>query len=69
MHGTFPELEDQLCGWEPNSGQRSPNRLDALVWALTELIFEGSDDVGEGWYKFAAEAMGRPWPTSPGGEE
>lgn len=33
--GSFPELEDQLCGWEP--GETSPDRLDALVWALTEL--------------------------------
>jgi phage terminase large subunit-like protein len=36
--GTFPELEDELCSWEPNSGMRSPNRLDWLVWALTELM-------------------------------
>ena len=35
--GAFPELEDELCQWEPQSGARSPNRLDALVWALTEL--------------------------------
>ena len=33
--GSFPELEDQLCMWEP--GEDSPDRLDALVWALTEL--------------------------------
>jgi phage terminase large subunit-like protein len=36
--GTFAELEDELCSWEPNSGMRSPNRLDWLVWALTELM-------------------------------
>lgn len=36
--GGFPELEDQLVQWEPLSGMRSPDRLDALVWALTELI-------------------------------
>ena len=29
-------LEDQLCTWTPDSGE-SPDRLDALVWALTEL--------------------------------
>lgn len=34
--GTFPELEDQLCEWVP--GDKSPDRLDALVWALTELM-------------------------------
>jgi len=32
----FPDLEDQLCTWTPDSGD-SPDRLDALVWALTEL--------------------------------
>jgi len=34
--GFFPELEDQLCDWEP--GGKSPDRLDALVWAITELM-------------------------------
>ncbi len=36
--GLFPLLEDQMCQWEPLTGQKSPDRLDALVWALTELI-------------------------------
>lgn len=35
---SFPELEDQLVVWEPLSGMDSPDRLDALVWALTDLI-------------------------------
>jgi len=38
--GHFPELEDQLCNWVPEGVDWSPDRLDALVWALTEL-FEG----------------------------
>lgn len=33
--GMFDQLEDQLCSWVP--GDTSPDRLDALVWALTEL--------------------------------
>jgi len=33
--GYFPQLEDELCMWIP--GESSPNRLDAKVWALTEL--------------------------------
>ena len=65
MVGAFPELEDELAGWEPGSGQRSPNRLDALVWCLSELMLDGGDDVSEGWYKFAARAMGMPWPPEP----
>jgi phage terminase large subunit-like protein len=34
--GAFPELEDQLCTWVPGASD-SPDRLDALVWAPTEL--------------------------------
>lgn len=34
--GTYPALEDQLCTWVP--GEPSPDRLDALVWALTDLM-------------------------------
>lgn len=33
--GTFAALEDEMCSWVP--GNASPNRLDALVWACTEL--------------------------------
>ena len=36
----FPELEDQLCTWEPLSGDESPDRLDALVWAMTDLMLK-----------------------------
>ena len=37
FHATpFTELEDQLCNWVPGEGG-SPDRLDACVWALTEL--------------------------------
>ncbi len=35
--GNFPELEDQLCEWCPMESGPSPDRLDALVWALTDL--------------------------------
>lgn len=35
--GAFPQLEDQLCDWDPSTSTDSPDRLDALVWALTEL--------------------------------
>lgn len=36
--GEFPMLESEQTGWVPNSGMSSPNRLDALVWAVTELL-------------------------------
>ena len=34
--GDFPELIDQMVMWEPSSGW-SPDRLDAAVWAISEL--------------------------------
>lgn len=57
--GAFAKLEDQLCQWDPampvgrksrseqSEGEgvlKSPDRLDALVWSLTELMLEGNDD-------------------------
>ena len=35
--GGFGDLEDQMCNFVGASNQKSPDRLDALVWALTEL--------------------------------
>jgi phage terminase large subunit-like protein len=37
--GSFPALEDQMASFTPDSGS-SPDRLDALVHALTELMLE-----------------------------
>jgi phage terminase large subunit-like protein len=39
-YGGFPELEDQMCTWEPLSGMKSPDRMDARVWAFTALMLE-----------------------------
>jgi phage terminase large subunit-like protein len=40
LAGAFPELEDQLCAltWSGYQGPGSPDRADALVWAMTELF-------------------------------
>ena len=38
--GAFPALEDQMCVFAGATGGASPDRLDALVWALTELMVE-----------------------------
>ncbi|CAO4843981.1 MAG: hypothetical protein CNLJKLNK_00315 [Holosporales bacterium] len=32
------ELEQQLCEYIPHKTHKSPDRLDALVWAVTELL-------------------------------
>ena len=34
--GVMPELEDQMCQYDGTG--KSPDRMDALVWALTELF-------------------------------
>lgn len=38
--GLFPELEDQQCTWV--QGEKSPDRLDALVWAISDLRSPGA---------------------------
>ena len=40
--GALPELEDEMCdfGLQGLSSGKSPDRLDALVWALTNLMLE-----------------------------
>jgi len=46
MVGEFPALEDELCLWI--QGDKSPNRLDAKVWADTELSGGGGWAIGPG---------------------
>lgn len=46
--GYFSTLEDQLCQWEPSAGW-SPDRLDALVWAATELMQRGATWAGRSY--------------------
>lgn len=36
--GRLGDLETQLTTWVPRSNAPSPDRMDALVWALTELM-------------------------------
>jgi phage terminase large subunit-like protein len=55
--GVFPELEDQMCAFtgdvhghlSPRSAGYSPDRVDALVWALTDLLV--APIPGEGIYE------------------
>ena len=35
--GEFPHLENEMVMWIPGESRYSPNRIDALVWAMTEL--------------------------------
>jgi len=40
--GMFSKLEDQLCMYT-HEGRESPDRLDALVWSLTDLFLDATD--------------------------
>jgi phage terminase large subunit-like protein len=44
--GEFQQLEDEQCNWIPGESKWSPNRVDALVWALTELMVQR-----QGWVR------------------
>ena len=46
--GEFPRLEGELCQWEDDGKHPSPNRLDALVWAVSALT------AGVGWARGGA---------------
>jgi phage terminase large subunit-like protein len=45
--GNFGTLEDQMCSW--TLGDKSPDRMDALVWAITELMIS-SDPTPHIWF-------------------
>lgn len=44
--GVYPALEDQMCNFSPNGTSEgvSPDRIDALVWALSSLMLGQKDD-------------------------
>lgn len=46
--GEFPILEDQMCNYTGGVAEKSPDRLDALVWALTQLSGNNSGHIGGG---------------------
>jgi predicted phage terminase large subunit-like protein len=38
----FPDLEDQMCSYTGAPNEDSPDRMDALVWAMTNLMLESA---------------------------
>jgi phage terminase large subunit-like protein len=40
--GDFPALEDEMCEYCGFENEKSPDRMDALVWGLTELSCRGA---------------------------
>jgi hypothetical protein len=44
-YGNLNKLEIEMTSWNPTKG-KSPNRVDALVWGLTELMINNKNPVG-----------------------
>jgi phage terminase large subunit-like protein len=57
--GSFHELEDQLCEYTPDGTMGySPDRMDALVWGITELMIGGIANEGlMDYYRQEAQAV------------
>jgi phage terminase large subunit-like protein len=70
--GPLPKLEDQMTTWTPQSGT-SPDRMDALVWAVTELTDNFSAHLWIEHYRRKAEeanaTQGAPAPQPQSGVE
>ncbi len=49
----FSELEDQMCTFLPEGNDGSPDRVDALVWALSDLMLGGGIATLAGLDKYA----------------
>ncbi|HEY4756025.1 MAG TPA: terminase family protein [Ignavibacteriaceae bacterium] len=47
--GEFPELENQMVLFNPKHNDKSPDRVDALVWGFTELMIGTKTEVHFGW--------------------
>lgn len=41
----FKELEDQMITWSAKKGEKSPDRVDALVWGLTYLMNDENEEL------------------------
>lgn len=63
--GLFGELEDQMCDYVPGASG-SPDRMDALVWALTELSTHGRGGFMNGWVGQALEEFKAAKEAHPG---
>jgi len=57
--GAFSALEDQLVAFTPEGyvGEGSPDRADAMIWALTELMLGRGGE--QGWLEYAERELKR----------
>jgi hypothetical protein len=61
--GTFPQLEDQMCSFTADLDRKmsgSPDRVDALVWSLTQMIVDNVAGAGLlRWYEDQNRKQGK----------
>lgn len=58
--GDLGKLEDEMCEWDPaDKSARSPNRMDAMVWAITELMLSDKTTGILDFYRQQAEQTKR----------
>lgn len=53
--GRMDALEEEMASWQPGVSSWSPNRVDALVWVLTELMMGEGAIQAAGFFSPAAE--------------
>lgn len=63
--GAFPALEDQMVEYDPVTSTKSPDRMDALVWALTELSAQTASGLLDYYAQAAAMANAAHRPPAP----
>jgi predicted phage terminase large subunit-like protein len=61
--GSFPKLEDQMSNYTPDA-DFSPDHMDAMVWAMTELMEGQSSIMGLAALAQFCESCGMPAPKS-----
>ncbi len=43
--GHHEEVEDEMCNYVEGESKWSPNRMDAMVWAVTDLLLIGTPNM------------------------
>ncbi len=62
--GQHPEVEDQLTTWIGAAGEKSPDRMDAVVWGVTHFLrhtLAPDTDHGDGVYDYSGGGTARDW--------
>lgn len=49
--GMYAQLEDEMCHYAPLTSAESPGRMDALVWAFTDLMLYQATPTPRGVYR------------------